>query len=95
MTPTRGHHGRRDPDEQPEPDGVKRGYYESLPHPYTIRNGPLRTVRELLLVRGVTPELFHGEDTNANGRLHSNEETATAIRRTMPTGGWIAGGMPT
>lgn len=63
----------RDRDENPEPDGIERGHYASLPHPYTIRNGPLRTTRELLMVRGVTPELFYGEDANGDGRLDPNE----------------------
>lgn len=68
----------RDSDEQPQADGVERGHYESLPHPYRIRNGPLLTVRELMLVRGVTPELFWGEDTNGNGRLDPNENDGDA-----------------
>lgn len=68
----------RDADEQPEPDGIERGHYESQLHPYTIRNGPLRTIRELLLVRGVTPELFYGEDTNCNGRLDAHEDDGQA-----------------
>src|SRR5205085_11622798 len=58
----------RDRDENPQPDGLERGYYAALPHPYVIRNGPMRTIRELLLVRGVSKELFYGEDTNVNGR---------------------------
>jgi general secretion pathway protein K len=48
----------RDDNEQPEPEGIERGHYLTLPHPYNIRNGPLKTIRELLLVRGVTEELF-------------------------------------
>jgi len=68
----------RDQDEVPQPDGIEGGYYGSLAHPYTIRNGPLRTIRELLLVRGVTPELFYGEDTNVNGLLDPNENDGDA-----------------
>jgi len=63
----------RDKNEEPEPDGIERGYYQGLEHPYTIRNGPVRTVRELLLVRGVTPELLYGEDSNLNCLLDPNE----------------------
>lgn len=64
----------RDANEEPEPDGIERGYYAGLAHPYDIRNAPLRTVRELLLVRGVTPERLYGEDTNVNGLLDPNED---------------------
>jgi len=68
----------RDGNEEPQPDGIERSYYTSLDHPYTIRNGPLRTVRELLLVRDVTPELLYGEDANANGLLDPNEDDGDA-----------------
>jgi len=64
----------RDGDDEPQAQGVEAGYYENLPIPYKIRNGPLRTIRELLRVKGVTEELLYGEDTNLNGRLDSNEK---------------------
>jgi type II secretory pathway component PulK len=63
----------RDQNEDQEAGGVERGYYENMPFGYKIRNGPFRTIRELLLVKDVTPELFYGEDTNFNGQLDYNE----------------------
>jgi type II secretory pathway component PulK len=63
----------RDNDDSPETGGVEGGYYENMPFRYTIRNGPFRTIRELLLVKDVTPELLYGEDTNFNGQLDYNE----------------------
>ncbi|MFC1760892.1 hypothetical protein ACFL6U_02300 [Planctomycetota bacterium] len=65
----------RDRNDQPREEGVEAGYYEQLSIPYTIRNGPFRTVRELLLVKGVEEEedLFYGEDTNFNNQLDENE----------------------
>lgn len=68
----------RDQNEEAEPDGIERGYYASRAHPYEIRNGPFRTVRELLLVRGVTPELLYGEDRNVNGLLDPEENDGDA-----------------
>ncbi len=38
--------------------GAENDYYQSLPNPYNCNNGPFRTIDELLLVRGVTKELF-------------------------------------
>ena len=35
--------------------------------PYAPRNGPLGSIEELLLVRGVTPALLFGADLNRNG----------------------------
>ncbi len=63
----------RDSDEDQTTGGAEGGYYQNLPFKYQIRNGPLRTIRELLLVRGVSGRLLYGEDTNQNGRLDSNE----------------------
>jgi len=63
----------RDSDDLPSGGGVESGYYESLTYGYLARNGPFRTLRELLLVKDVTEELFYGEDTNLNGRLDYNE----------------------
>jgi len=85
----------RDSDDTVSGLGAEGEYYETLTYPYTIRNGPFRTVRELLLVRGVSEELFYGEDTNFNGQLDRNENDG---EQTPPTDdangeldlGWIA-----
>lgn len=63
----------RDGDDTVRPRGAEGGAYNNLQPGYVIRNGPLRTIRELLLVKGVTEELFYGEDVNRNGRLDDNE----------------------
>ncbi|NBV20941.1 MAG: hypothetical protein EBS05_02955 [Proteobacteria bacterium] len=49
-----------DNDDVPRPEGAEQDYYSALPRPYTIRNGPLASLDELLLVRGFTDELLHG-----------------------------------
>lgn len=63
----------RDNDDNPGEGGAEAGYYINLPYGYRIRNGPFRTIRELLLVKDVVPELLYGEDTNLNGQLDYNE----------------------
>lgn len=68
----------RDNDDEPQTQGAEAGYYENLPIPYKIRNGPFRTIRELLRVKGVTEDLLYGEDTNLNGELDSNERDRDA-----------------
>jgi DNA uptake protein ComE-like DNA-binding protein len=60
-------------DDAVRPEGAEQEYYNGLPQPYTIRNGPLPTLDSLLLVRGFTPELLYGEDANMNLRLDPNE----------------------
>ena len=41
-------------------NGAETAYYSSLANPYKAKNGPLDTIEELLLVRGMTPEIFYG-----------------------------------
>jgi general secretion pathway protein K len=40
--------------------GAESSYYQGLEIPYAPRNGPMEFVEELLLVRGITPELYYG-----------------------------------
>jgi type II secretory pathway component PulK len=63
-----------DADSTARPEGAEQDFYDRLPSPYTIRNGPLDTIEELLLVRGFTPALYYGEDANQNFRLDPNED---------------------
>ena len=62
-----------DTDEEPRELGAEIEYYSGLSPPYAPKNGPLETVEELLLVRGVTPELLFGVDVNRNGQLDTHE----------------------
>jgi general secretion pathway protein K len=41
-------------------NGAEDDYYQSLEPPYQAKNAPIDRVEELLLVRGVTPELVQG-----------------------------------
>lgn len=50
----------RDKDDLHRLNGAENDYYQSLPEPYNCKNGDFDTLEELLLVRGVTPELFYG-----------------------------------
>lgn len=40
--------------------GAEAGYYRSLARPYGARNADFETLEELILVRGVTPEMLYG-----------------------------------
>jgi general secretion pathway protein K len=42
--------------------GAETSYYESRKPPYPARNGPLNDPGELLLVKGITPELYYGTE---------------------------------
>ena len=40
--------------------GAESSYYRDLSPPYTSRNGPIPDINDLLLVKGITPELLYG-----------------------------------
>lgn len=48
----------RDPDSDVSLGGAEGAYYQSLPNPYPCRNGPFQSVAELMLVKGMTPDLY-------------------------------------
>ena len=52
----------RDGDSNHGLDGAENDYYEDLPEPYLCKNGTLENLEELLLIKGVTPELYHGTE---------------------------------
>jgi len=41
-------------------NGAESDYYQGLDPPYPCKNGPFTDIGELVLVRGVTPEIFQG-----------------------------------
>lgn len=49
-----------DADSEVTGNGAENAYYQGLGKSYTVRNGPMESVDELLMVRGVTRELFYG-----------------------------------
>ena len=73
----------RDADADPhgEDPGTEGDYYRSMEKPYRVKNGPFDTVEELLLVKGVTPEILYGEDFDRNGLLSESERDGD---RTFP-----------
>lgn len=42
--------------------GAESDYYKDLDPPYACRNGPIPDLDELLLIKGITPELYHGNE---------------------------------
>lgn len=80
-----------DEDDEPREFGAEAEYYSTLPSPYMPKNGPLDSVEELLLVRGVTPQLLFGLDANRNGVVDvSEQQFAVADVRSVSSLGWSA-----
>ena len=83
----------RDQDDEVTPGGAEADYYASLQPPYLPRNGPLLTLRELLMVRDVSPDLLFGDDVSQNGLLDSADGSGGGLssRRNggaVPDAGW-------
>lgn len=58
-----------DADDEARPGGAESDYYGSLDVAYACKNGPLSSVEELLLVRGITPEIFFGNPDHGEAPL--------------------------
>ncbi|MBS0260604.1 MAG: general secretion pathway protein GspK [Planctomycetes bacterium] len=67
-----------DKDTNPMQSGAETDYYQGLSPPYPAKDNYLDSLDELLLVKGVTPQLLFGEDTNHNGILDPNENDGSA-----------------
>lgn len=49
-----------DTNDDPQLSGAEEDYYMGLAVPYHCKNGPLDDIAELLLIQGVTPEIYYG-----------------------------------
>ncbi|MBI3779468.1 MAG: general secretion pathway protein GspK [candidate division NC10 bacterium] len=58
----------RDPDNLHRLNGAEDDYYLSLPTPYRAKNGNFESIDELLLVKGMTPEILYGNVANPQRR---------------------------
>ncbi len=80
-----------DKDDQESDLGAESSYYQSLEKPYSCRNGPVRSIEELLLVKGITPALLFGTAekrgladyltvTGDNGKVNINTAPLLVIK---------------
>jgi general secretion pathway protein K len=60
----------RSPPAPPRVAGAENDYYQSLSPPYYAKNAPIDDLSELLLVKGVTPEMYWG--TSATNHSPAN-----------------------
>jgi len=82
-----------DEDTEPREFGAESEYYTQLaPTPYDVKNGPLDTVEELLLVKDVTPQLLFGIDDNRNGVIDAHETASGGLVPGDPGDGSLSRG---
>ena len=58
-----------DPDDQTCPEGAETAYYQGRPPPDTAKNWPIDDLSELLLIQGMTPEMYWGARDHPPGDL--------------------------
>ncbi len=78
----------RDTDNAVSQHGAESDYYLSRRPPYTARNGPFQTLRELLMVRGITPALLLGRDYRPRGQVQSFDDGGEQSAADSPDRGW-------
>lgn len=49
-----------DSDDEPRPNGYESTFYQSLDNPYAAKNGPMDKLEELLLIPGITADVYFG-----------------------------------
>jgi general secretion pathway protein K len=49
-----------DSDDEVTGNGAEGAYYSGLDKPYTVKNAPLDCIEELLMIKGMTRDLFYG-----------------------------------
>ncbi len=62
-----------DADDETRPEGAENDYYQGLEVPFECKNGPMDSIEELLLLPGITLEVFFGDDEADFEQLPLNE----------------------
>ncbi len=84
-----------DADSEVTSTGAENAYYQGLGKSYTVRNGPMESIDEMLLVRGITRELFQGTPerpglarfltVHGEGSININTASKEVLRALAPT----------
>ena len=53
-----------DTDNEHRLNGAENDYYQGLERQYYCKNNKIEVIKELLLIKGITPELYYGTDTH-------------------------------
>ncbi len=51
-----------DPDDEPTRFGAEKSYYQALERPHSCRNALLESLEEMLLIKGITEDIFYGTE---------------------------------
>ena len=77
----------RDTDDLHMLNGAEEDYYRSLENPYSCKDGPFDSIEELLLVKGITPEIFFGTAGDANEEKGDEEDVYEGVSKYLTVKG--------
>lgn len=83
-----------DEDDETTEFGAENAYYQGLEQPYQCKNGKLDCVEELLMIKGITRDLFYGTDESpgiapfltlhGEGKININTASTVILRVLNP-----------
>ncbi|MEW6068961.1 MAG: hypothetical protein AB1610_11815 [Nitrospirota bacterium] len=68
----------RDADNLHRLNGAEEDYYQSLEEPYSCKDSSFDIIEELLLVKGITPEILYGPEKNKDSQYKGAAQYLTA-----------------
>lgn len=68
-------------------NGAEEDYYQSLERPYSCKDGPFDFIEELLLVKGMTPEIFYGSAKVRHGERDDDETVYNGTAKYLTANG--------
>lgn len=75
-----------DPNGGSRPNGADSSYYQGLNPPYSTKYGPIDELSEMLLIKGVTPDLYWGSDsTNHPSPIFGRQISTRSGMQTVDT----------
>jgi general secretion pathway protein K len=79
-----------DADDETTPGGAEASFYTALDPPYSTKNAPMDCIEEMLMVKGITKELFNGTKerpplaqlltVDSDGRININTAPKLVLR---------------
>jgi general secretion pathway protein K len=82
-----------DRDDDTHVNGAESDYYRTLDPPYSAKNGPIDDLSELLLVKGVTPDIYWGPNSTNHPPTMFQGRTAGARSGTQPNAPLVSAGL--
>jgi general secretion pathway protein K len=73
-----------DRDDETHSSGAETEFYQSLSPPYVAKNGPIDDISELLLIKGVTPDVYWGPSYSNHLYSAKPNQTGFSTLSSMP-----------